>query len=317
MILDTFYLLFKSQGAKEAAKDVADLDKQIAELAAKGKKRSDEETKQLNVQRKQRREHIQDLKDAAKETDNLGQSYVKVAESIGGVLTAFLSLSAVKGGLSHAQQFTAGLQTQSKWLQVNAQDLAVWGSAAATVGGTAEGLQGSIKALHDQYVRLGVPLPKDPFQSLLTLAREWDRLGLNQSQREQAGLKIGLDEYTILLLLKGGDALEALIDKQKKLLNLTDEDTQVAAAHRIEWENTKLAFTGLFNKLNDQILPLFDKFLRALQALAVFLQEHPFLADMAAILVTIGGIMAGGAIVGGFAKVSLRHRYRCQHSHAE
>ena len=179
------------------------------------------------------------------------------------------------------------------------------GSAAATVGGTAEGLQGSIKALHDQYVRLGVPLPKDPFQSLIALAREWDRLGLNQSQREQAGLKIGLDEGTILLLLKGGDALEALIDKQNKLLNLTDEDTRVAAAHRTEWENTKLAFTGLYNKINDQILPAFDAFLRLLQQVAVFLQDHPFLADMAAGLGVLASYLVGGTIIKGLAQIAL------------
>ena len=46
MILDTFYLLFRTDIPAAVEKDIKGLDKQISDLAAKGKKRSAEEEKE-------------------------------------------------------------------------------------------------------------------------------------------------------------------------------------------------------------------------------------------------------------------------------
>src|ERR1700684_659048 len=107
-VLDTFYLLFKSD-AKGAQADVAALDKQISALAAKGKSRNEAEVKELQALRKQRAEALRDIKDQTKATDELGGSFVKMVESGAQAATAFLALGAIKSGVLDATRLNSTL----------------------------------------------------------------------------------------------------------------------------------------------------------------------------------------------------------------
>lgn len=273
-ILDTFYLLFKSD-ADKSVEDVKKLQDQVDILAAKGKKRNEAENLAYVKSSRELKEKIQDNKNLVKETNEVGNSYVKMAEAIGGVITAYLGLSAIKSGIISATKMTNSLQIQSQWLGVNGEELSAWGKAVEQAGGSVEGLQGSIKALHDTYVKAGIPFPSNPFDALLKLAKQWQELGLSQAGKEQAGLKLGLDEGTILLLSKGPEAIRKIVDEQNKLLNVTQKDLESARELTKEWDKTATAVQGVYVKISTAITPAMTKLLGIVREIAGFLQTRP------------------------------------------
>lgn len=278
-ILDTFYILFKNNSSEVV--------KQNQQIENSSKKTADS------------------LKNTNDQAEKLGESYVKIAESLGSMITAYLSLDAVKGGLQHAQQFTAGLEMQSRWLQQNSSDLAAYGNAVKTVGGSSEAFVGTIKKLHDTYAAQGFASAfPDIINNIANLADEWDRLGLSRNAKETIGLRLGLDEGTILLMDKGGDAMRRIAEEQRALLNLAPQDEEAARGIATGWSEVSAAFTGLYNKINTDLYPLLKDFFDAVKGFAVWMQGHPRIAEGLVLAITaLGSVVAGGVIAGSITAI--------------
>jgi hypothetical protein len=133
-VLDTFYLLFKSD-APQATAEIAKLEKQIDALKDKGKKRSEQEKKDLKEAIAQHKELTQTVAESQKET-------AKFVDSIGSATAALVGFAAVRAGIGNANSFNSNLAVQSKLLQQNVRDLKVYSSAAEAAGGTKEGYLG-------------------------------------------------------------------------------------------------------------------------------------------------------------------------------
>ncbi|MHC5541180.1 hypothetical protein ACYOEI_23405, partial [Singulisphaera rosea] len=113
-VLDTFYLLFKTDIPKEAGADISKLDKQLDELGKKGKKRTEDENKQYDVLKKRRKELLDETKQQQRETDKLRDSFTGMIESAVGAATAYVTFSALKAGLVDANKLNASLAILGK-----------------------------------------------------------------------------------------------------------------------------------------------------------------------------------------------------------
>ena len=82
-ILDTFYLLFKSD-AGNVKTDMAAMEKQIDALREKGKKRSEQENKDLKELIARQKELTDSVKDSQKETDKFVNSIADATAALVG-----------------------------------------------------------------------------------------------------------------------------------------------------------------------------------------------------------------------------------------
>ena len=265
-ILDSFYILFKSN---------ADDVEKAAEKAGKSAD---------NLEKKLSKDNV-----AAKE---LGKSFVQIVESLGGVVTAYLSLDAFKSGVEGATKFASSLEVQSKWLKMNAADLQALGDATAQVGGNAEDTKQAIKALHDTYVGQGVAPPKDYIAALKRQADIWDDLHLTQEGKQNAGRKMGLPDSIITLISKGSKAFGEIVEAQKKLRNITEADAKAAFDATIAWQNFKTSLDGVYLKISTDISPAFKGLAEWLTNINVELQSHEHLAEG-----IFGGLAVGAGLL--------------------
>jgi hypothetical protein len=122
-ILDTLYLLFKTDIPASAGKEVAALDKQLDELGKKGKKRSEEENKQYELLKKQRKDLLDETKQQQREVDKLADSFRGLAQNALGAVTAFATFSGLKSGILDAARFNADIATQADVTRQSADEL--------------------------------------------------------------------------------------------------------------------------------------------------------------------------------------------------
>lgn len=157
-ILDTFYLLFKSD-AKGAQADVTALGKQIDQLAAKGKKISEDELKQLKELSKQRNELIKQIKEQGEQAKETGKAFVNLAEAAAGAVTAVVSFGAIKAGILDASRLNSSLEVQSKLLGQNAASMKAYGAAVESAGGSQQDFSGFMQSMFEQASSRKIALP--------------------------------------------------------------------------------------------------------------------------------------------------------------
>lgn len=167
-VFNSFFLLFKNDAAK-SKKDVADLEKQIDSLRAKGKARSEEENKQLKDATARHKEIQKNMKETQQATEKLGESLVTAA-------AAYVSFSAIKAGIVNTAEFNRNLTVQSRNLQQTTKDMRAYSAATEKAGGTQEELLGFVESKTRQAASSGLgPFDmKKYFQGLRNYMRGMD-----------------------------------------------------------------------------------------------------------------------------------------------
>lgn len=170
-VFNSFFLLFKNDAAK-SKKDVADLEKQIDSLRAKGKARSSEETAAMKEAVKRHKEIQKEVKETERQTEKLGNSIATAA-------AAYVSFGAIKAGIVDAQQFNRAISVQSKNLGQVTQDMRAYSAAVEKAGGSQEAylswVEGKTRDAASQ--GLGPFDPKKYEQGLRNFMRNMDRSG--------------------------------------------------------------------------------------------------------------------------------------------
>lgn len=260
--VEEFFLLFKSN-TKDAQRDIKQLDAQIADLATKGKKRSDEETKQLNELRKQRQTATQDLQDQSKAVGDLDTSFSRLA--LGGlkVLGIAFGLKELKEGISRAVDFNATVEKTAKLTGISARELAVWNGVVATAGGNPGSTDylNFITQLNAKYAELGVndrvrKVNEELFQ-LSDYFRQLESASQGSSQSVAAFAGIGTDLW--LAMKDGKEVLKEYIKQQEKISGVTDESAASAFRFKQQMANINTETTKLFTQT-----PLAEAFAAAL-----------------------------------------------------
>lgn len=159
MILDTFYLLFKSD-TTTAQKDVDDLTKKIDELREKGKARSEQETKDLHDLVKTRNEALKQQKEEVEELQNQEQGYGSLTKAVAGYAAAYFSLNALKGMTVAESLDVAALYRQSELLGQNTEDMKAYALAVERAGGSQAEFTRFVQSMFEEYASKGLPIPQ-------------------------------------------------------------------------------------------------------------------------------------------------------------
>ena len=288
-ILDTFYILFKSD-AREAQKDNAALDKKLDAMGDKEKKRADAEVKAHRELGKQRKETTRDIRDQTDATDKLGNSFVKMVESGAQAATTFLTLSAIKNGVLNATQLNSSLEIQGKLLGQNVTQMRANDAAFQAAGSPAGTFLSVYQAAFQQQAAAGLATP-DP-KKFLDKIRDGLKLQPTQQGKEQYFQRLGLPFDTASkTALEGSDAEYAEYVKSGfKNAPLKEEEAKKAREFEKEMAAVQQSLLTAYTKIADDVLPSLTS---GLQGFADFLNrisQVPGAPEAAA----VAGVVAGG-----------------------
>lgn len=256
-VLDTWYLLFKTDIPKEASPEIARLDKQIDELSKKGKKRSEDENKQYEVLKKQRKQLLDDTKQQQRETDKLADSFGNIASNIIGAATAFATLGGLKSGILDAAKLNSTIYLQSKVTGQSADELRAYGAAIASFGGDAQSFVAAQKAMAQSAAESGITYKNVGafLDSIHSQLQEADSLG--EKQRI-----LGLAHITDLptqAFLEQNEEYAKSVELHKRLAAATHDDYLEAFKFEQASQDAGTAFSSAFTRLGTDILPVVTK----------------------------------------------------------
>ena len=234
-----------------------------------------------------------------------GNSFMNLAKQYGGFIAASLSVGALVKGINNAANFADHLDELSKAINVNVEDLSVWGDAVKIAGGTAESFQETTKHMAAELANfatkgtsraapffrsLGIAMvdsagkARNFFELLPELADAFQKLGKEESFG--IGRKMGLDDGTIMLMQKGRVEVDAIIKRQKELGVVTKEDAEIAAKFNDQWDDMQHAFRSVFTAVGSAVLPAFTAILNIVERVALFMKKHS--SFMTGIFVALG-----------------------------
>ena len=150
-VLDTFYLLFKTD-AGGAKNEVLQLDKQIDQLREKGKKRSEQENKELEEKIKRQKELKNEIKDG-------NQAAEKLMNNVAGAFAGYFSAAAIKNRITETAQMNRSLKDQASVLQVNTRELKTYAAALKELGANEGDLEGFVSSRAQEYQKMGKQYP--------------------------------------------------------------------------------------------------------------------------------------------------------------
>jgi len=256
-ILDTFYLLFKTDIPTSVQKEIAGLDKQLDDLAKKGKKRSEEENKEYKELQKRRKEAVQGLKDQQKEVDKISDSFVGLAQNGLAALTAFASFNGLKSGILNAAALNSSLEIQSKITGQNVDELRTYSAAVESAGGSSEGFLSTINSMTAAAAQNGVAFTK--VADLFDYYHEKIAGLPKQEQRRILGLGGITDPGAIAFLEQSNAKYRESIDLQEKLTKATREDYEAARTFEGARTDALHSLTSAFTHLGSDVLPTVSK----------------------------------------------------------
>lgn len=242
----------------------------------------------------------QDADKAVKKNEQLNKSIGdtdKIVATVGKTLGKFFSVIATATGIAKliddVQRLNDELYHLEKNLGMSSTTIKAWQGAAGAMGGSADGMTGSMKSLNmamNDFVvtgdsamlpymnALGVSMVgangklKDTSDVMLDLADSFSKM-----DREQAfsiASKMSIDEGTFNTLVQGRQEMEKMIEYQKTMYQSSEAELQVSrdlAKNRAllgqQWESMKTMMGNI-------LMPLFLKMSEVLLGMFDYLQEH-------------------------------------------
>ena len=265
-------------------------------------------------------------------TDAINENASSVGDLTGMMvkLTAtYLSFDAVASGVFSNASDIDTVGKFSETIGENITELDAWGAAAKRNGGSASSMRSSIETLNTSLAdikisgggeaittlsMLGVTATKtggdikSAFDILPELADSFQRMSAQESFA--FGKKLGLDQGTILLLQQGRGEVEKLVERQKLLGGVTEENYESAAKFNDAWDDTKRVFNSLWMQANSTILPMLTNIFGLIEQGVLWMRENETVvkgffigAGIAASAYTVKIIAAKIATVGFFVAV--------------
>lgn len=309
-VINSFYMLFKSD-SKQAQDDIVALDKKLETLRAKGKKRTDDERKETYEIIKQRKA----LTDSLDENRN---STEKLIESVTQATVAYISFNAVKSGIANAAAMNRELTLQTDLWQQNASEVAAYGAAVKSAGGSAGSLYGWYQGLRASNAanRTGT----------LPLGQLMDRIhnqvkGLSAANAQLVFGQYGINDVGQETLLRKNDAdYNKEIAAQREITAQTEGGKKASQEFGHAVDNLSTAMTNMWTVIGSDVLPVVTDFVNELTQLAKWMSKNKEIAETL-IAIFVGGVtglsralpklllgmagVEGGAIAGALALGSL------------
>lgn len=268
--------------------------------------------KDLEQQGKKTEGEVKQLGATAKESSS---GFETLAKSVTGFLALIGGTMAIRHFIDDQVEMNAQLERMSKNLGINVSTLSAWGNAVEEVGGSAQGLQGTMDMLSKSQTDLMLTGQSSliPFFSALGLsladvngkARPVDAILLDLADRfsrmdrttaNNMGRMMGIDPDTMNLLLQGRKELELTIARQKEHNAVTKAQAEQAVKLQRAIVDVKQTFNALGRDLLQRAAPALEAFANWLQRVGEWAQRNgEFIADFAKVL---GAVAAAVTLIG-------------------
>lgn len=226
------------------------------------------------------------LKKGVDDTDKsalkLGETFLSLAKNVATVFAGVVTIGALKAMGEEVAKQTGELDKQAKELNVNASALYDWQGAVVAAGGTAEGFNSTISNLNK--------ITRDPERALLRLSDTFKKLSSWRARK--LGEQLGIDAGTSELLRKGRDGVQAMIDRQRELGVVTQEQVAISTKYNDQLRDTNRVFDDVRRRLAMLILPIMTKWLEGLEKTVRWLRDNKaftigFFGGIAAIITAV------------------------------
>lgn len=273
MIIDTFYMLFKSNAA-----DVI-----------KGNKAVEKSTQELG----------DNLKDTGKAAEELGKQYVKVVEGATQALTGLVSFRAIASGLFKSSEINSDLQVQSKLLGQSVNDLKAYSQAVEAAGGSSAAFGEAIQNIFQDISSKGGTLP-----AIDKVIEKWravlKQAGGDTGTQERLFQQLGISDVGLKsLLLESDEEFNKVISAQKDLVSNTEAGANAAREYQKSWTEVKKSVDSVYTSIGSDLFPAITAINGALTNFFNILKDHEHLAEAVFGGAAIGLAALGGALVKG------------------
>lgn len=199
-----------------------------------------------------------------KGAESLGKGFLGLAAKVGTLVAAYASWAAIKGAALQAADDTNALSDQARSMYLSADELRTWQGAVVSAGGTAEGLNATLKTLSER--------TKDPLGALEKVA---DRFrGLTDRQADRLGKSLGIDQSMVDVLRLGTAGLQERIKMQMRLGEVTQEQIDIARKYKIVLADTNVVFDDVRRRIMALVLPALIQWMEGLQKIVIWIREH-------------------------------------------
>ena len=244
------------------------------------------------------------LKNGLKDSENALSSFADTAKRL---LGAWVSYEFFKNAISNVSEYTMQLSNAAAITGASVNSINALGGALKRFGGNADSAINAIKSINQHLheakfgggalleisKKYGVVISKGATaeQTLLNLAKQMGRY--DRQTRIAIASQLGLDEAMVRAFADGGQELEQLINKQKKLNIIDPRDEKIAQKFSYALLDLKDIFTALMRDFARVILPSFTKLLNLFTSFVEFLRKHKIFvtAFFAGILVALTPIL--------------------------
>lgn len=269
--------------------------------------------KKLETQGEKTEKSVKTISKTSKET-------TRSVGDLSRVVTTFLSIiggtMAIKALISDFVETNAQLYRLSQNLNLSVSTISAWSNASERLGGSAQGLQGTLDMLSKSQTQLmltgesnlipyfsalGVSLAdvngkaRPVTEILLDLADRFSKM--DRTTANNLGRMMGIDQGTMNLLLQGRTELELQIRRQKEHNAVTKAQGEAAQKLQTRIADLKQGFNAFGRDLLMQALPTLEKILDTLQKLGDWAQNNQeFIGDFLKILAVGLGAIALAAM---------------------
>lgn len=209
-----------------------------------------------------------DLKKSLDQTDNaakkLASSFTDMLKGALAAGAALITWGALKSIAIDSAEATNALDANARALRLDADELATWSGVVERAGGTAEGFQATVRGMLDKGIR-------DPLEALGRVADRFK--GLNDRQADRLGASLGLDKGTIEAMREGTAGLQKLIDHQRRLGQVTEEQLEVARKFKMQQQDLNTVTDDIRRRIATLVLPILTQWLEKLQNLFLWMRD--------------------------------------------
>ena len=239
-----------------------------------------------------------------------------LSRTLNGFLAVIGGTVAIKAFIADFITVNAQLDRLSRNLGLEVSTISAWSNAAEQLGGSAQGLQGTLDMLSKSQTQLMLTGESSliPYMSalgisladvngkarpvtdiLLELSDRFSRM--DRTTANNLGRMMGIDQGTLNLLLQGRKELELEIKRQKEQNAVTKAQAEEAVKLQRAIVNIKQTFSAFGRTLLMEAIPVIEKVLGSLQTFATWAQANSeFIGDFLKIIaVGLGAIALASA----------------------
>lgn len=284
-------------------------------------------------QRDSKEKALRNAKEIEGSTRKMGVALDAVRREVVGLFAAFTAGAGLTSFINNTIKADAQTGRLATQIGVATQELSAWQGVLRRNGGTSEdatnALQGITRAFEEiqltgnsdkipylQALGLSLSELQDPAQTLLKVSEQLSRM--DPRRAEAMGRGLGLSPSTIAVLIQGRDAVERMLEEQRKLGVVTAADARAAQRLQDVLEGLKDGSKRLGRTFLTALAPALEATARLLQDLTKWAQQNapivtgavlglaaafvalslPVIATFAPAIALAGAFIAVGAAIG-------------------